>query len=550
MAVDNKFPELPRYPQLLNPNIDNTWGHLIRTLERRDQEVSNFLLALQTSVSNAGGGAPGSGTVTSVGLLPTGLSNFLTVAGSPVSTAGNFTLTFVSGPPGTYLTNIGTWVSVLGVSAAAAASAAITSVNTVITSINNAHTSTNNQLNTVSAALTSVNTIAVDAVQSVGLLPTGLSNFLTVAGSPVSSAGNFTLTFVSGPNNTYLTNTGAWASVASGGGSGTVTSVGLLPTGLTNFLTVAGSPVSVAGNFTATFVSGPTNTYLGNNGTWVSIAGGGGASWGGITGTLSDQTDLNNVLTSLSAGVVSVGTVAANASAAITSVATELRNRSKYFYSTDFLNGGGVFNIWSGAGIGSGTLNIPNPADGTGRAHPGVLNLQRVSANTNSGYRIVTNEHGFLLRGGESTNLVAQFHTVDVSLFAYWGFHDSLTAAVPTDGCYFQIKGSDVQAVNRSNNVSASSGALFTAAASTWYRFNISVSPVSASAIYYRVFDMGSSVVASVNLGTNIPTADGRNVGNGLVSYFAASAKAVGLPLIMVDYMDVEILPVSGRAGI
>jgi hypothetical protein len=350
---------------------------------------------------------------------------------------------------------------------AANASSAITSVNAVITSVNSAHTSTNTQLGVVSTALTSANNAHTSTNTQLGVV----SAALTSANNAHTST-NTQLGVVSAA----LTSVNTIAVDA-------VQSVGLLGTGLTNFLNITGSPVSSAGNFTLPVTSGPTNTYLGNNGTWVSVAGGGGASWGGITGTLSDQTDLNNVLTSLSAGVVSVGTVAANASAAITSVAAALRNRSKYFYSTDFLNGGGVFNIWSGAGIGSGTLNIPNPADGTGRAHPGVLNLQRVSANTNSGYRIVTNEHGFLLRGGESTNLVAQFHTVDVSLFAYWGFHDSLTAAVPTDGCYFQIKGSDVQAVNRSNNVSASSGALFTAAASTWYRFNISVSPVSASAI-------------------------------------------------------------------
>lgn len=53
------------------------------------------------------------------------------------------------------------------------------------------------------------------------------------------------------------------------------------------------------------------NTYGRNNGYWTIVSGGGGASWGSITGTLSSQTDLWTALSALAptAGPSFTGTV-------------------------------------------------------------------------------------------------------------------------------------------------------------------------------------------------------------------------------------------------
>ena len=104
----------------------------------------------------------------------------------------------------------------------------------------------------------------------------------------------------------------AWADIAGGGGSGTVTSVGLTTP---DIFTVSGSPVTTSGTVDFTPVDPGADrivfwddsaskwqyltlgTNLSITGTTLDAAGGGGsAAWGAITGTLSDQTDLQAAL--------------------------------------------------------------------------------------------------------------------------------------------------------------------------------------------------------------------------------------------------------------
>ena len=104
----------------------------------------------------------------------------------------------------------------------------------------------------------------------------------------------------------------AWADIAGGGGSGTVTSVGLTAP---DIFTVSGSPVTTSGTLDFTPVDPGADrivfwddsaskwqyltlgTNLSITGTTLDAAGGGGsAAWGAITGTLSDQTDLQAAL--------------------------------------------------------------------------------------------------------------------------------------------------------------------------------------------------------------------------------------------------------------
>lgn len=100
---------------------------------------------------------------------------------------------------------------------------------------------------------------------------------------------------------------------AGGGGSGTVTSVALVAP---DIFTVSGSPVTASGSLTLTAAnpgaaadrvvfwddSAGKWAYLtmGSNlsitGTTLNATGGGGVAWGAISGTLTDQTDLNSAM--------------------------------------------------------------------------------------------------------------------------------------------------------------------------------------------------------------------------------------------------------------
>ena len=341
---------------------------------------------------------------------------------------------------------------------------------------------------------------------------------------------------------------------------------------------------------------------------FVTVAPGGGASWGGITGTLSDQTDLNGVLTSLSARIVSshdsitsVNTVVTNLTNSLASVSTALqsgintvsaalvstqsayatvdtalsaaivsvqsaltsvdvalssalvsvRKDTTYYYRTDFIELGTVAlygGVWGGAGFNSGNINGQAINSVEMSAHPGVRRIARASAGANSGYALTAFSGSLLLSGSESCNLIMQFNNALTSIQGYYGFINTATNTYPTNGCFFNVSpGGSIVAVNNRNGVSASSGVMLSAAVSTWYLLNVSISPVNATCAYYRIMDMAGSVLASANVTANIPVSAGFTTGNGLVVFYQASAAPVGLPLVDIDYMDLRFSKPDGR---
>jgi hypothetical protein len=80
-----------------------------------------------------------------------------------------------------------------------------------------------------------------------------------------------------------------------GGGSGTVTSVNVTPAVGVTAITTSGGPVTTSGTIQIAF-AGTSSQYVRGDGTLATLPSSS-VAWGGITGTITDQTDLINYLT-------------------------------------------------------------------------------------------------------------------------------------------------------------------------------------------------------------------------------------------------------------
>jgi hypothetical protein len=221
---------------------------------------------------------------------------------------------------------------------------------------------------------------------------------------------------------------------------------------------------------------------------------GGAAAWGSITGTLSNQTDLQTAL---------------NDKAAITLA------RKQPVLFTDCLNilGVGGFDPFYGAVVSSGTINGPNAGMVTTH-HPGVVRA-RSSTTTNSGYWIGANAGVFLLGGGEAFEAVFNITTLTNGTFRF-GFHDSVTSADAVDGVYLEMASTGVATGKTAQNSTRSStGTTYTVSIATWYRLLITVSS-TARVDFYLYSDAGTQLWTD-NLTTNIPSASGRETGAAVI---------------------------------
>ena len=219
-----------------------------------------------------------SGTVTSVGLT---VPNFLSVSGSPVTSSGSFTVTANSGPQNSVLItpSAGAGVPYLRL---------LTYADMPLAAGSNVSL-TSNASNGLTIGLVNVGSSNTNGtVTSVGIT---VPSILSVSGSPVTTAGTFTISLANQPSgagtfsapysgaagapsfrqlvgqdissifttgsNISFTPSGtsinvSLSGVGSSNANGTVTSVGL--TG-SNIFTITGSPVTTSGTFNLSFAS-------------------------------------------------------------------------------------------------------------------------------------------------------------------------------------------------------------------------------------------------------------------------------------------------------
>jgi hypothetical protein len=162
---------------------------------------------------------------------------------------------------------------------------------------------------------------------------------------------------------------------------------------------------------------------------------------------------------------------------------------------------------------------------------------QRSAAGANSGYANTLAYNVLLLAGGESTNIIFRVPTGgSTNLSSYLGFHDSLSFAAPTDGCYVDIIGTTLTGRCANNSVRTATGTTYTISENVWYRLNIATNAALSLVTYTLYLCTSGAVVWTDTVAANIPTA--RTTGHGVVSTESAGATQA---LLDIDYMDIGI---------
>lgn len=271
----------------------------------------------------------------------------------------------------------------------------------------------------------------------------------------------------------------------------------------------------------------------------ANMGGSGGGAWGGITGTLSDQEDLQEVLNAKQASLVSgeniktVGGVSILGSGDIPVSAS--KTRKNFFIENDFMyNNSQSFSPWFGNAIGSGTIAMVD----SDANHPGQLQLSS-SATANSGYYILFNPASILISGSESAEYIVKTPSVITSTAKVkLGFQDVFTYVDPTDGAWMNMYGSTLTGKTANNGSVSATGTSYTILANTIYRATIEVNADATLVTFSLYTDNSTTPTWTDTLATNIPTATGRNVGHGIMATNVGTSAA---PLIIVDYMNLKI---------
>ncbi len=277
----------------------------------------------------AGGGGGGGGTVTSVAItVPT----FLSVAGSPITTSGTFTIT-LSGTP----------LPVL-----------------------NGGTGTTTSTGTGSVVLdTSPTLITPNIGVATGLILnlTGTtSDTVSIRVQPVAGTYNFNLPTTAGSPGQVLTSQGGgvaemtWSTPAAPG-TGTVTSVGIVPPSFLN----ASAAITTSGNITLSYNGTPLPVLNGGTGTTTS------------TGTGSVVLSISPTLT----GTLTTVTITASGDISTSSTTPSTTT------TTGAIRSGGGLGVVGNANIG-GTLTSPNILSTGQISAQGQLNTTATTASTSS----------------------------------------------------------------------------------------------------------------------------------------------------------------------
>lgn len=213
-------------------------------------------------------------------------------------------------------------------------------------------------------------------------------------------------------------------------------------------------------------------------------------------------------------------------------------NRNRFVVGvTDFILSvtQGGFPAWSGSGFGT-TVGTISPLAGEVN-HPGIVNLIS-SVAANSGYYFFTTITGFLLAGGETTEIIFKTRDITANTYVRMGFSDVAgLVTTPTDGVYININGETLDGRTVSNSVSSTTGTAYTLLDETWYRLKIILNSDATRVDFYLYNEAGIELWTDF-LTTNIPTTTGRQTGHGITAYFAGTT-ATGL--ISIDYMNLYI---------
>lgn len=199
---------------------------------------------------------------------------------------------------------------------------------------------------------------------------------------------------------------------------------------------------------------------------------------------------------------------------------------------TDFLSTALTANPpWNIAAISSGTFTLSS-GNVIARNRPGVARCTS-STTANSGVRCTTDVGQILLGGSEVFVAGLQILTL-ATVTLRIGFLDTQTSVDTTDGVYFEFNGTNIVGKTSQNSTRSTTGTSFTPVISTWYTFKVELNSNATLATFTILNADGTSVLFSATLATNIPTAVGRETGQGFV---VTSSGTVAISLAQFDYI-------------
>lgn len=242
------------------------------------------------------------------------------------------------------------------------------------------------------------------------------------------------------------------------------------------------------------------------------------AAWGGITGAIASQTDLQTAL----AGKFDNPT-----------------RKTALIQESDFFSNASPFSQGlSGAATSSGAMNTVNSLPD----HPGIIYL-RDSTTANGGYRISTATNAFRLAGNEKCVTTFQPKGFRTTALTRIGFDDSTAITDPADCVCVKMIGNGTNGytltgIARSNNNQTATASTFTTVANTWYTLIIELNANATVATFTLENDAGT-VVWTDTISANIPTAAGRETGYSIGSWESTTDAAADI--LWVDYCRVEI---------
>ena len=201
-------------------------------------------------------------------------------------------------------------------------------------------------------------------------------------------------------------------------------------------------------------------------------------------------------------------------------------------YQWEFLATATAADAWLGAAISggnnSGTAPLGTPSMNA-NSHPGVLTL-RSSTTANSGYRYLTG----ILRSYMDSKFACISATAEYSTtVALMGFFNTTDSSEPSNGIYFRLSGTSLQAICRTSDVTTSV-TLGTIEQFTFYHYQIVTD--EGSSIFTVTNDAGT-VLFTTTISTNVP--DVVSLQCGVVAWDTAGGSATHV--MYPDYLRLEL---------
>jgi hypothetical protein len=266
-------------------------------------------------------------------------------------------------------------------------------------------------------------------------------------------------------------------------------------------------------------------------------------AWGDITGTLSDQADLQAALNGKQASDAQLDSLAAlsyagnalrvvrvNAGAtgfelAAVETPAALGPLDVWLHAYFTNVSAAQASIFAGQPINGGSNNQNPPTEAVIGYPLGGAALRSVAEGV-SGYRYTTsfgdvNFSSRLLRFGVGAFKFRAGYLPFESFagrIVRLGFHDCINQSDAEDGAYFELDGSTCRAKTANNSTRTTAGTTLTLSLATYYTFDIEVNAAGTSARFRVYAGASSTPVFDQTITTNIPTTVERSFGSGLVA--------------------------------